>query len=514
MEKKFSKIAVVGLGLLGGSICKAVKNTMPDTQIVSFGRNLDSMKQALIDKNVDSIELLENISVSNFDIFIVALPVEISKIVIKDILNLKNFDESVIVIDVGSVKKELLDYISNEENSSNFIGCHPMAGSEKTGYISSSFDLYKDATVVITPIKKNRKQDIEKVEYFWKSLGANVIFSSPKEHDLIVAYISHMPHIVAASIVNGLYDGVQNGVPEQVLSDFIGGGFRDVTRVASGSPDMWRDIVLQNSDKIEESIKDVISNLSNFLNIMKDSEKLYEYFSGAKKFRDKIMKKRIIVAIDGPAGSGKSSVSKVVAIKMGLKYIDSGAIYRSITLYLLEKYGEIIKIQDKNEVFNDLNIRQEFMLDGNTLTFLNDDDISVKIRDERITLNIGKVSEQEVIREYVTNLLKEWSKSSSVIMDGRDISTVVFPNADLKVYFDASVEERTKRRVFEYTEMGKNVDENMIKKQITQRDSDDKNRQFGALKQSEDAVYFDTSDFSKEKVIEKLSEMVEKTFSN
>ncbi len=440
MSNEIKKIGVVGLGLLGGSLCRAIKKFNSTIEVVSFGRSLKSMERALQDGNVDSIELLDNLSGQDIDLFIVAMPVEISKMVIKRIINLDDLKESALVIDVGSVKKEIVDYILTEKNAGCFIGCHPMAGSEKTGYLHSSFDLYKDATVVITPVEKNKTNDVKKLELFWKSVGANVVYSSPEEHDLIVAYISHMPHIVASSVVNGLKNGVNKNVPYDSLRSLIGGGFRDVTRVASGSPDMWRDIVVQNRKKITESVKDVIFDLTGFLNIIDDSDMLYDYFSNAKKFRDNVMKKRIIVAIDGPAGSGKSSVSKEVAVKMGLKYIDSGAIYRSITWYLLKEHGKIVKIEDAYHEFSNIKIIQKFQENGETFTFLNEEDISLLIREEKITSNIGKVSEQESIRTYVTDLLRKWSEVDSVIMDGRDIGTDVFQREDLNVKYESSVD--------------------------------------------------------------------------
>ncbi|HPJ37142.1 MAG TPA: (d)CMP kinase [Spirochaetota bacterium] len=215
-----------------------------------------------------------------------------------------------------------------------------------------------------------------------------------------------------------------------------------------------------------------------------------------------------VVAVDGPAGSGKSSVSREVAVALGLKYIDSGAIYRAITWFLIRRHGAITKGQDFSGDLNGVVITQEFNNDGSCNTFVDNTDVSVDIRTETIAKNIGKVSDDPGVREFVNGLLREWARNSSIIMDGRDIGTVVFPDADLKVYLDASVDVRAERRYNEYRESGKNVDLNSIKNQIIQRDVEDTSRPFGALKTAEDAVVIDTSSMSKEDVIQALINLI------
>ena len=222
------------------------------------------------------------------------------------------------------------------------------------------------------------------------------------------------------------------------------------------------------------------------------------------------MKNVIVVAIDGPAGSGKSSVAKEVALEMGLKYIDSGALYRSITWFLLQKYEELQGDVDYSSHLKDFSVTQQFMGDGSAITSVNGQDVSTDIRSEDITRNIGVVSDDRNIRDYVNNLLRSWGREESILMDGRDIGTVVFPEAHLKIFLDASVEVRAGRRVKEYQEVGKNVDENAIKNQIIQRDTQDRSRSFGALQQAEDALYIDTSDMSKQDVIAYIEDLIQK----
>ncbi len=220
------------------------------------------------------------------------------------------------------------------------------------------------------------------------------------------------------------------------------------------------------------------------------------------------MMKKIVVAVDGPAGSGKSSVSRQAAVGLGLKYVDSGALYRSITWYVLGRDGAV----DGNFVFTpdiaSIAIRQDFLPDGTSLTFVNGTDVTTLIRDEVIARNIGIISDNREVRDLVNAMLRDWARRDSIIMDGRDIGSVVFPDADLKIYLDASVEVRAGRRVKEYRDLGKKVDENLIKKQIIQRDEQDSRRPYGALVRASDAVYIDTSNMPMAHVVDRIKELV------
>lgn len=218
--------------------------------------------------------------------------------------------------------------------------------------------------------------------------------------------------------------------------------------------------------------------------------------------------KRITVAVDGPAGSGKSSVCRKVASEIDLKYIDSGAIYRAITYYFIDKYGSTDNSVNVTGELSELDIVQNFSKDGSIEVYLNGKDVSSLIRSEEITVNIGYFSDMVEVREFVNSLLRKWSMKESIIMDGRDIGSVVFPAADLKIYLDASVDIRTERRVKDYLEMGKNVDEKSIRKQIIQRDLEDMNRTFGALKRVEDSVYIDSSALTFFEVVETIKEKI------
>lgn len=212
----------------------------------------------------------------------------------------------------------------------------------------------------------------------------------------------------------------------------------------------------------------------------------------------------IVIAVDGPAGSGKSSVSKEVAKRLGIRYVDSGAIYRAVTWYILEKYGVVERGKSYVQDIEECTIEQNFTETGSALTFVNGRDVSDQIRTEIIAKNIGIISDDPAIRNLVNRLLREWRTQGTIIMDGRDIGTVVFPDAEIKVFLDASVDVRAQRRILEYQEMGKTVDVDDISQQIIQRDREDRSRPVGKLYKADDAIIIDTSNMSKEEVVQKI----------
>ncbi len=206
------------------------------------------------------------------------------------------------------------------------------------------------------------------------------------------------------------------------------------------------------------------------------------------------MQKPIKIAIDGPAGAGKSTVAKIVAKKLNIEYVDSGAIYRAITKNILDSN---IKIDDYRRVENllpELNIN---LIDNRV--YINNKDYTEYLRKKDVSLAVSPVSSIILVRKKVNEFLNNYSKEKSIIMDGRDIGTVVFPDADYKFYLDASIDERALRR---FNEKTMDLSLEKIKDEIIKRDENDKNKVFGALKIAENAIYIDTTDHSIDEVVE------------
>ncbi|MEG3014855.1 MAG: (d)CMP kinase [Cetobacterium sp.] len=213
--------------------------------------------------------------------------------------------------------------------------------------------------------------------------------------------------------------------------------------------------------------------------------------------------KNYIVALDGPAGSGKSTIAKIVAKEFKLTYLDTGAMYRMVALYVLENS---IDYTDETAVENALkNIHMNII--GEQF-FLNGEDVSLKIRTPEVTKVVSHVTDIKAVRVKLVDLQREISKGKNVILDGRDIGTVVFPNADLKVFLIASAEERAKRRVNDYQSKGINEDFNTVLKGILERDHIDSTRKESPLKKANDAIEVDTSFLNIQESSKAISDLI------
>ena len=210
-----------------------------------------------------------------------------------------------------------------------------------------------------------------------------------------------------------------------------------------------------------------------------------------------------VVAIDGPAGTGKGTVTSYLAKKLDLLYIDTGATYRCVTLKLLK---EKVDFEDKEKIKEILkNINIELTKDK---AFLDGEDVSLEIRKDPVNSNVSQVSHILEVRQSMVELQRKMSEGKNVILEGRDIGTNVFPNADVKIYLDASVDERVKRRLKQNKEKGIESTEEEVRKNIEFRDNNDKTAQVAPLRQAEDAIYIDTSDLSIKQVEDKLYKII------
>ena len=213
-----------------------------------------------------------------------------------------------------------------------------------------------------------------------------------------------------------------------------------------------------------------------------------------------------VIAIDGPAGSGKGTIAKLIAKRLGLTYIDTGATYRSIALATLKNN---IKIDEKEKIINlTKTLVIDFDKDGKT--YLNNQDVSKEIRTNEVNNIVSPISSIPEIRDLMVDLQRKMAKNKDVIMEGRDITTVVFPNAKFKFYLDADINERAKRRFLQNKQMNieSNIDE--IIESIKKRDYNDMNKPKGALKRCEDQIYIDTTNMTIDEVVNKIVNYVEK----
>lgn len=198
------------------------------------------------------------------------------------------------------------------------------------------------------------------------------------------------------------------------------------------------------------------------------------------------------IAIDGPAASGKSTAAKGVAKALDFLYLDTGAMYRAITLYMIEKGLDTRSEEDAKSILDEVTMRE----DKNGHIFLNERDVTERVREEDVTKLVSYACAHKAVRERLVALQREMAKGESVVMDGRDIGTVVLPDATLKVYQVASVESRAKRRYLEELSKGKEASLEEIQKDIERRDYIDSHREHSPLRKAEDAILLDTSDLT------------------
>lgn len=224
------------------------------------------------------------------------------------------------------------------------------------------------------------------------------------------------------------------------------------------------------------------------------------------------MKENLIIAIDGYSSTGKSSMSKIIAKNLGYTHIDSGAMYRAVTLYAF-KHQYIVdnKIDEHALITNLSDIKIEFKQDIITqknLSFLNGENVEADIRTMEVSKMVSPISEIPAVRDYCVSLQQQMGKKGGIVMDGRDIGTTVFPNADIKIFVTASPEVRARRRFLEYQQQGKNIPLDEVLKNVNERDYIDSHRAYSPLRKADDAIEVDNSNMNLEETVNKVMEII------
>jgi len=276
------KITIIGVGLIGGSLARAVKKNNLAEVVFGFGRNLSRLESAQKSNIIDqhSIDISE--ALDSASIVVIATPVGTFESILRE---LKPYiTEDMIITDVGSTKTGIAKAAREilVEMASCFVPAHPIAGKEKSGFESSDAELFLNKKVIITPLEINTDKTINSLKKVWEDVGADVDFMSAESHDELLGMTSHLPHMLAFSLVNYLI--TQN----PSASIYAAGGFKDFSRIASGDAVMWRDICLNNRDQIIAHIKSYQETLSALVDAIdnQDKDKLESFFRDAKTTRD------------------------------------------------------------------------------------------------------------------------------------------------------------------------------------------------------------------------------------
>ncbi|MDD3253703.1 MAG: prephenate dehydrogenase [Lachnospiraceae bacterium] len=275
----------IGFGLIGGSIAKGIRRACPTARIMAYMRTRSKLEQAQRDGIVDVI--LDGISdpLKTCDIIFLCTPVEYNA---QYLASLRPYlKEGAILTDVGSTKTNIHEVVTRLQMEDCFVGGHPMAGSEKTGYESATDHLLENAYYIITPTAQSREADVERMVEVAKLIGSIPIVLDYREHDRIVAAISHLPHLIASSLVNLVKD---NDNEQEQMKRLAAGGFKDITRIASSSPEMWEQICMTNTGNIVQMLERYIGSLEQILTSLQNKEPsaVYDLFDTSRTYRNSI----------------------------------------------------------------------------------------------------------------------------------------------------------------------------------------------------------------------------------
>lgn len=281
-----STIGFFGLGLIGGSIARAIRSRHPETHIMAYTRRKNpALEEGMREGVIDTLVYEVNESFAACDILFLCAPVLTNIGVLRTLKPL--IGENCIVTDVGSVKGTIQKEAIRLGMEKNFIGGHPMAGSEKTGYANSTAELLKDSYYLLSPTAQTSEEHLNRLLSLLACTQSKCVVIDPDTHDDVTAAISHIPHIAAAALVNL----VQNNDDENsYMKTFAAGGFRDITRIASSSPEMWESICLSNKDSICCFLEKYIASLRSIQNDIQSENKeaLHAFFQEAGDYRNSL----------------------------------------------------------------------------------------------------------------------------------------------------------------------------------------------------------------------------------
>ncbi len=277
------KIGFIGLGLIGGSIARAIRQYFPDYEITAFDKNKETLALATQESVIDVAATTIDDNFRQCSYLFLCAPVSYNTAYLKQIKNYLH--EDCILTDVGSVKTNIHKEVKNLGIEEYFIGGHPMAGSEKSGYVNSKAMLIENAYYILTPSGKVSQEKIARYTKFIQFLHAIPVLLDYQEHDYVTGTISHLPHIIASSLVNFVRD---TDTKEELMKNLAAGGFKDITRIASSSPTMWQHICLKNKENISRILKSYISFLNHAKDMIdqEDAQGIYHMFDTSRNYRN------------------------------------------------------------------------------------------------------------------------------------------------------------------------------------------------------------------------------------
>ena len=552
---------MTGLGLVGTSIALALRAR--GWQVT--GRDLDENRA----RRARELGAVEEIGVDHLaSVAFVATPVASIATEVGALFD-SDLSGGLVVTDVGGVKAPIVSAIAHPR----FVGGHPMAGSEQEGPDGADPDLFMGATWVLTPTSQTDPGAFSRVQSVITELGSDTVALAPERHDELVALVSHVPHLTAATMM-GL--AAQATDAHTAILRLAAGGFRDMTRIAAGSSAIWPDICRDNADAIVPVLDDLIARLNEVRRIVADHDRpglvalldqaqlarrnlpprasrpssvaelhvlipdrpgvlaqvttiagelgvniedfeilhsqeqprgvlvLTVAADAAERVRQALwehgfgMQKgtghRPVIAIDGPAGAGKSTVARQVAKELGLERLDTGAMYRAVTLAALQQGVDVHDAEACEAIARQmsLSVADRVVLEGS--------DVTEQIRTPEVNEAVSIVAAHPGVRSELVARQRAWvAAKGGGVVEGRDIGSVVLPEADLKIYLTADSAERAGRRA---AEQGAAPDEmEVTAASIRRRDALDSSRADSPLLAAPDAVVVDSTGRSVDAVV-------------
>ena len=284
----FKKICIIGCGLIGSSLARAIKKNNLAEKIVSSNRSDAANKKVIELKIVDESSSDTKKMADGSDLVVIATPLSSYEDVISKIKN--SLNSGVILTDVGSVKENIINLVEkNIPENISWIPSHPIAGTEESGPEAGFSELFQNRWCILTPSKKAKEKDINLLQTFWEKVGSKVDIMGAEQHDYILSITSHIPHLIAYNIVNTSIN-IQDE-KESIIVKYSAGGLRDFTRIAASNPIMWRDVFIQNKKNTSKMIDKFIRNLEDLKKAIEneDGKKLEQIFTKTKKIRKDIV---------------------------------------------------------------------------------------------------------------------------------------------------------------------------------------------------------------------------------
>ncbi|MDE7323658.1 MAG: prephenate dehydrogenase [Lachnospiraceae bacterium] len=321
----------LSLGLIGGSIALAIRQLYPSAHITAYARRQSTLDEAIAAGAIDAGTTEINELFSDCDMIFLCGPVSVNNYFLEQLAPI--LAEKTIITDIGSVKGSIHETVSRLGLDSHFIGGHPMAGSEKTGFVNANPILLENAYYILTPTECVPREAVAEYYSLIKKMGALPLILSCKEHDYVTAAISHVPHLIAAALTNLVHD---HDSAEETMKMIAAGGFKDITRIASSSPDMWESICMSNTENIADLLDDYIVSLQTISKAVRAGQKgfTFDLFTASKEYRDSFadlpkgpIKKVFACYVDIPDETGSIASLAALLAKADISIKNIGIIH-------------------------------------------------------------------------------------------------------------------------------------------------------------------------------------------